>query len=339
MASYTRAEARDWTRERLVGAVNCTIPSFSSDLTRINEKAIRHDTRLAIEHGFVGSLAVSEVSITLPEYLDFMRIMKDEAGDRLVITHHASWNTLEQNIEALKGAEEAGAEFVLLSYPPAFYPESENDIYNYTKAICDATNLAVMIFPMYLWGFYSRIHPSDIPTSLIRRLIDDCPNLTAIKAEGGFPSIQSVIECDRLFGKEVVISMPIEGELIPLSQLMPIQLSATSDHEYYGPMIPKVMKLLREGDYDEATRIYWQLHAARKNKGAVAQQMHGGHFINRYVWKFQGWLQGYNGGPLRMPTQRIHDPQMISLRKGLIDAGLSPSMDPFREFFIGRNPM
>lgn len=339
MASYTRAEARDWTRERLVGAVNCTIPSFSSDLTRINEKAIRHDTRLAIEHGFVGSLAVSEVSITLPEYLDFMRIMKDEAGDRLVITHHASWNTLEQNIEALKGAEEAGAEFVLLSYPPAFYPESENDIYNYTKAICDATNLAVMIFPMYLWGFYSRIHPSDIPTSLIRRLIDDCPNLTAIKAEGGFPSIQSVIECDRLFGKEVVISMPIEGELIPLSQLMPIQLSATSDHEYYGPMIPKVMKLLREGDYDEATRIYWQLHAARKNKGAVAQQMHGGHFINRYVWKFQGWLQGYNGGPLRMPTQRIHDPQMISLRKGLIDAGLNPSMDPFREFFIGRNPM
>ena len=339
MASYTRAEARDWTRERLVGAVNCTIPSFSSDLTRINEKAIRHDTRLAIEHGFVGSLAVSEVSITLPEYLDFMRIMKDEAGDRLVITHHASWNTLEQNIEALKGAEEAGAEFVLLSYPPAFYPESEDDIYNYTKAICDATNLAVMIFPMYLWGFYSRIHPSDIPTSLIRRLIDDCPNLTAIKAEGGFPSIQSVIECDRLFGKEVVISMPIEGELIPLSQLMPIQLSATSDHEYYGPMIPKVMKLLREGDYYEATRIYWQLHAARKNKGAVAQQMHGGHFINRYVWKFQGWLQGYNGGPLRMPTQRIHDPQMISLRKGLIDAGLNPSMDPFREFFIGRNPM
>jgi 4-hydroxy-tetrahydrodipicolinate synthase len=54
--------------------------------------------------------------------------------------------------------------------------------------------------------------------------------------------------------------------------------------------------------------------------------------------KFQGWLQGYNGGPLRQPTQRIHDPQMLALRKGLIDAGLNPSMDPFRDFFIGRNP-
>ncbi|MDO6966145.1 dihydrodipicolinate synthase family protein [Rhizobium alvei] len=339
MASYKKNEARDWAREKLVGVINCTIPSFSNDLTRLNEKAIRHDTRLAIEHGFIGSLGVSEVSITLDEYIDFLAMMKDEAAHRLVITHHASWNTLEQNIEAIQKAEAAGAEFVLLSYPPAFYPESEDDIYNYTKAVCDATNLAVMIFPMFLWGFSPRIHASDIPASLIRRLIDDCPNLAAIKAEGGFPSIQSVIECDRLFGREVVISMPIEGELIPLSQIMPIQLSATSDHEYWGPLIPQVFNLLRNGEFDKATEIYWRMHPARKAKGLVAQQMHGGHFINRYVWKFQGWLQGYNGGPLRMPTQRIHDPQMLTLRKGLIDAGLNPSMEPFREFFIGRHPM
>lgn len=339
MARYTKDEARKWVRETLVGAVNCTIPSFSNDLTRINEAAIRHDTRLAIEHGFVGSLAVSEVSITLPEYIEFMRIMTAEAGNDLVIVHHASWNTLEQNIEAVQLAEKAGAEFVLLSYPPAFYPESEDDIYDYTRAICDATNLAVMLFPMFLWGFNSRVHPSDIPTSVMRRLIDDCPNVAAIKAEGGFPSIQSVIECHRLFGDEVVISMPIEGELIPLSQVMPLQLSATSDHEYWGPLIPQVMQHLRNGDYDAATEIYWRMHPARKAKGMVAQQMHGGFFINRYVWKFQGWLQGYNGGPLRMPTQRIHDPQMNALRKGLIDAGLSPSMEPFRDFFIGRHPM
>jgi len=39
-----------------------------------------------------------------------------------------------------------------------------------------------------------------------------------------------------------------------------------------------------------------------------------------------------------MPTQPIHDPRMAALHKGLLDAGLEPSMDPFREFFIGRNP-
>lgn len=338
MARYTREEAREWARENLVGVVNCTIPSFTGDLLRINEAAIRHDTRLAIEHRFAGTLAVSEVVISVPEYLDFQRIIKDEAGDRLLLVHHASWSTLEQNIEAVRGAEAAGAELVLLSYPPNFYPESEQDIYDYTKALCDATNLAVMLFPMYLWGFSPRVHPSDIPVSLLRRLIDDCPNVAAIKAEGGFPGIQSVIECDRHFGKEVVISMPIEGELIPLAQIMPIQFSATSDHEYYGPMIPQVFDLLRNGKYDEAAEIYWRLHPARKVKAGLAAALHGGAFINRQAWKFQGWLQGYNGGPLRQPTQRIHDAQMFALRKGLIDAGFEPSMDPFREFFVGRNP-
>lgn len=338
MPAYTRTEARDWAREKLVGAVNCTIPSFTADLRGINEQGIRHDIRLAQQHGFLGTLGVSEVSITLPEYLDFLRIVRDEAGDDFVVVHHGSWSTLEQNIEAVRGAEEAGADLVLLSYPPNFYPESEQEIYDYTKAVCDATNLAVMLFPMFLWGFSTRVHPSDIPTRLIRRLIDDCPNIAVIKAEGGFPSIQSAIECHRLFGDEVVISVPIESELIPLAQVMPIQLSATSDHEYFGPMIPRVMQLLREGKYDDATDIYWQLHPARKIKGGLAPGLNGGAFINRQAWKFQGWLQGYNGGPLRQPTQRIHDAQMRALRQGLIDAGLEPSMDPFREFFIGRNP-
>ncbi|MFJ8494510.1 hypothetical protein ACIRBZ_40145 [Streptomyces sp. NPDC094038] len=162
MARYTRAEAREWAREHLVGVVNCTIPSFTGDLRHINETAIRQDTRLAIEHGFAGALGVSEVAVQLPGYLDFLRIVKDDAGAEFLLTHHTGWSTLEQNIKAVKGAEEAGAELVLLSYPPNFYPESEQDVHDYTKAVCDATNLAVMLFPMFLWGFSPASTP---PTS------------------------------------------------------------------------------------------------------------------------------------------------------------------------------
>ncbi len=252
MASYTRKEARDWAREHLKGVINVIIPSFTSDLKGINEQAVRHDVRKQLEFGFDGALLVSEVAITLPEYRQFCQIAYDEAASRQMFFHHSSWSNLEQALEALKVAEDTGAEVVLLSYPPNFYPESEQDIYDYTKAICDATKLGVMLFPMYLWGFSPRIHPSDIPVSLIRRLLDDCPNIVSIKAEGGFPSIMGIVECYRHFGKEVVISCPIEGELAALGQLMPIELSATSDHEYYGPMIPRIFKLLQEKQYDEA---------------------------------------------------------------------------------------
>ena len=269
MAGYTKSESRDWAREKLVGAVNCTIPPFTNDLKRINEKAIRHDIRLAKEHGFVGSLGVSEIAITVPEYADFLRIAKDEAGDDFYIVHHASWSNLEENLEALKGAEQAGADLVLLTYPPNFYPETEQEVFDYTKAVCDATNLGVILFPMTIWNFSARIHPSDIPTRLVRRLIDEVPNVAVIKAEGGYPNVQYAIECHRLFGREVVISVPIEADLIPLSQVIPIQLSATSDHEYYGPVIPQVMQLLRDGKHDEATEIFWRLHPARKVKAGL----------------------------------------------------------------------
>ncbi len=59
-------------------------------------------------------------------------------------------------------------------------------------------------------------------------------------------------------------------------------------------------------------------------KSAAAAQLHGGTFVNRQAWKFPAWLQGYNGGPLRQPTQRVHDVQMQMLRQGLIDSGLAP---------------
>src|SRR6201993_3872579 len=272
MAAYTRTEAREWAREKLIGAVNCTIPSFTSDLKSINEAGIRHDIRLAKEHGFLGTLGVSEVTIPLPEYLEFLRIIRDEAGEDLVVVPPGSWSPLADNIEAVRGAEQAGADLVLLSYPPNFYPETEQEIYDYTKAVCDATDLAVILFPMYLWGFSPRIHPSDIPSRLIRRLLDDCPNIAVIKAEGGFPSIMGIIECHRLFGDEVVISCPIEGDFIPLAQVMPLHLTATSDHEYYGPMIPRIFRHLEAGEHDAATKLYWQIHPARKAKQAAAMQ-------------------------------------------------------------------
>lgn len=69
---------------------------------------------------------------------------------------------------------------------------------------------------------------------------------------------------------------------------------------------------------------------ARKARAALAAQLHGGAFINRQAWKFQAWLQGYNGGPLRQPTQRIHDAQMNALRRGLLDSGLEPTAAPTR---------
>jgi len=336
MASYHRNEAREWAMHNLKGVANVLHPSFSRDMKRLNEKGIRHDVNLCVEHGFSGTLLISEVAISLEEYRQFFELSNAESRGRIQLIHHASWNTFEDNIEAVRIAEANGAELVLLSYPPNFYPKSTQDIYDYTKAYCDATSLGVMLFPLPFWGF-DRLHPSDIDTALLRRLIDDCPNVVAIKAEGAMPSIMSTVECHRLFGKEVVVTNPLENEMIPLAQLMPMQFAGTSNYEYYGPMVPRIFKLLQAGEFDEATRLYWQLHPARKAHQAISVHLQQTLFIHRMLWKFDGWLNGYNGGPSRNPTMRMNEGQMNALRAGLTKSGIAVTSDPNEAFFVGRH--
>lgn len=334
MLPYTRANARDWARETLNGVASVTIPTMAADFRSLNEAAIRHDIRLAIEHGFVGTLACSEVAMSLGEYVRFCEIAADEAGERLFIVHHAVFNTLEDNIVAARAAERAGAQLMLLGYPPYFFPKSLEDVYAYTKALCDATDMAVMLFPIPTWGF-SRLHPSDLPVPLLRRLVDECPNVVAIKAEGGAPHVMAAIEVHRAFHNEVVISSPIEHEYVALSQIIPIPFSGTNFSAYFGPWLPKVHRLIQAGKYDEATEIFYKLDPARKAFYGVANA--GAGLINRMMWKYQGWLQGYNGGPLRHPTGRVYQRDMTLLRKGQEAAGMVPTADPDERFFIGRN--
>jgi 4-hydroxy-tetrahydrodipicolinate synthase len=79
------------------------------------------------------------------------------------------------------------------------------------------------------------------------------------------------------------------------------------------------------------------LHPARQVKHQV-MSVAGSNFAHRYVWKYMGWLHGFNGGPLRMPTMRIVPAQMQAMRSGVERAGLEPTKDSDSEFFVGRNP-
>jgi len=106
---YTRAEARDWAREHLSGVANTLIASYTNDLRDINEAAIRHDVRLEIEHGFMGFLTASETALTPEEYVRFVATAVDEAAGRAMVIHHASFDSLESNIEMACRAANAGA--------------------------------------------------------------------------------------------------------------------------------------------------------------------------------------------------------------------------------------
>jgi 4-hydroxy-tetrahydrodipicolinate synthase len=335
---YSRDEARAWARETMHGVANIVTPTFSTDLSTLNEAATRHDIRLEIEYGFWGTLMVSEVAVTLPEYAQFVAWGADEAKGRLHLIHHASFNSLEDNIAAVQMTQTRGAELVLLGYPPTFYPRSADDIYGYTRAFCDATDLGVILFPVPLWGF-ERIHPAaGFGPALIERLLDDCPNIVAIKAEGGMPTVGGFVDVYNRFHDRVIVIEPIEGNGLPLATLLDLQFMGTSNYEYYGAAVPRIFRMIREGRRDEAMDAYWTLYPARQATSAAMAVLAGSNFLHRMLWKYQGWLQGFNGGPLRAPTMRLVDRQMKPLRQALIASGFEIDAPDDAEFFVGRNP-
>lgn len=338
MPQYKKADARAWARQHLVGCSAVTIPSYSADLKRLNERGIRHDIERTVALGFSYTLLCSEVAITAEENAQFTAIARDTAGGQLGLFFHAAFGTLADNIEAVALAEKAGADLVLLSYPSTFWPTSEQEIYDYTKALCDATQLGVMLFPIPTWGF-ERVHPAGMSLALMRRLVKDCPNVVAIKSEQGFPLPAGICEMYHHFRDEVVISCPIEADAIPLMSLMKLQFSGTSNTQWMGYYYPKAFELARSGRWEEAMQMYWKVNPARQaNTAASAASAPAIGSLNRTQWKYQDWLAGFNGGPLRAPMLRIPDRFMKSLRQALAASGCEVTSDPDSAFMVGRHP-
>ena len=338
MPQYKKADARAWARQHLVGCSAVTIPSYSADLKRLNERGIHHDIERTVALGFSYTLLCSEVAITAEENAQFTAIARDTAGGQLGLFFHAAFGTLADNIEAVALAEKAGADLVLLSYPSTFWPTSEQEIYDYTKALCDATQLGVMLFPIPTWGF-ERVHPAGMSLALMRRLVKDCPNVVAIKSEQGFPLPAGICEMYHHFRDEVVISCPIEADAIPLMSLMRLQFSGTSNTQWMGDYYPKAFELARSGRWEEAMQMYWKVNPARQaNTAASAASAPAIGSLNRTQWKYQDWLAGFNGGPLRAPMLRIPDRFMKSLRQALAASGCEVTSDPDSAFMVGRHP-
>lgn len=338
MASYKRSDARAWAREHLVGCSAVTNPSYSADLSKLNELGIRHDIELAKKLGYSYTLLCAEVAITPEENAQFTSWARESGGKDFGLFFHAAFGTLAENIRAVKLAEKAGADIVLLSYPPQFWPTTEQEIYDYTKQFCDATDLAVMLFPIPLWGF-ERVHPAGMSVEFVRRLLKDCPNIVAIKSEQGFPLPAGICEMYHHFREEVVISCPIEGDAIPLMSLMKLQFSGTSNTQWMSDYYPRAFALARKGEWEAAMDLYWKVNPARNANGAAAQSYAGGTgVLNRTMWKYQDWLAGFNGGPLRAPAMRVPDRFMKQLRQGLIASKLPVTDDPDSQYIVGRFP-
>ena len=338
MPEYTPTDARAWALENLVGCCGCVLPTFTSDLSTLNEAAIRHDVDMERGLGMRAVLVVSEGGTTLAEYRRLLEIVSDAASDLIVVVQ-ASQPTWDLQQLTIEWGAELGADLVLPSYPMTFYPRTLDELYEASKAMIDRSALGVLLFAIDQWNF-ARLHPAAFPVQLLERLAADCGMLVGIKNEIGLPYTGGMDDVFRLLGDQIVVTDPMESNAPIWIRHYGMKYMGTSNYEAFGPRIPRMLELLGDpATWDEGMDLYWRNTPVRRaNSATVSPVVATTGMVPRSIWKYQGWLNGFNGGPLRGPLARINAAQMGMIRKAAVDAGLDVTEDPDEAFWVGRNP-
>jgi len=339
MTKYKIGEARTWALESLRGCAGCIQPTFTDALDELNEQAIRFDVQREKEIGMAGLLIVSECGTTPSEFEEFTRIVVDEAGDDLVTILQVSEPTLDDSVAAAVMGSEVGVDLLMPSYPLYFNPASLDDVYKFTKRIGDTSGLGLIIFALDQWNF-GRLHPAGFPISLLERMVEDIPQVVAIKNEVGGPGVGGIAAVFERFKGRVVVTDPLEFNAPAWIANYGMSFMGTSNYEWLGSTVPTMLKLLSKPDtWDAGMELYWRMAPARRAHAAVCTPLVANSgLVPRMHWKYQGWLNGFNGGPIRQPHMRISAAQMGTLRNAAIASGLDVTSDDDSLFYTGRNP-
>jgi 4-hydroxy-tetrahydrodipicolinate synthase len=333
---YEREEAKSWAREKMRGVCNVVMPTFTSDLRQLNAAAIRHDVRRSAELGFWGSLLASECGATKEEMREFIEIAATERASGYHLVLHGSFDTFEDTLEMCRVAESCGCAAVLLSFPLTFYPRTADDIVEYVTAVSRATTLGIIVFAIGFWGF-RRLHPSAFPPDAMAK-IARLDTVIALKYECGHPGTGGMVEVQKRLGRDLVITDPFEHNSPAWVDAYKMQWMGTSYYNYFGDRVPRYFALMQGGRWEEAMDIYWALQPGREAYQTLRGTIIGASLVHRLAWKYMEWLNGFNGGPIRMPHMRLNGGQMGTLRDGAAHSGLEVTDAPDDLFFVGRNP-
>lgn len=333
---YSRSEIKERARADWFGACNVTMPSFTSDFRSLNEAAIRHDVAHSAALGFWGTLVASECGTTVDEYIRFLELAADAAPAGFRLVSHLSFGTTEELDRVLDASTELGIEAGLLAYPQELFPTSPKDIVEWTSAVSERSDLALILFAVMTWGFRS-LSPTGFPHEAIAEMAK-LETAAAVKYEASPPGILSgLADVLRLCGDDIIVQCPMESTAPAIIDWFGCRWIGTSGYEAFGDRVPTFFRQLHDGEWDKGMGTFYSFQAAREAKGAWSATWGGANLIHRNGWKYLGWLQGFSGGLLRMPQMRLQPKTMAQLRGGLAASGYDLPADD-GDFVTGRFP-
>jgi 4-hydroxy-tetrahydrodipicolinate synthase len=334
---FTRREAKSWARKHYVGLEGSLMPSFTPDLERLDEEAIRWDVNYYHRHGMFSVLAATEsTSMTMAERQEFLRIACDEARGKIMISMPLLLDTFEQDVALMRYFEKVGGHHVLLGCPVQFHPDNEEDVFQTMKAACEATGLCMDIYPAARFDL-ERFGHGTLSLDIIRRLAD-LDTVVGLKV-GNLNPPNYAAQVFQAVGKQLLVNDPLDHAWA---------FTCSAGQQWAGAMgydmwqtqddhrAVRMFNHFRAGQIDEAMKIYWAIEPIRRASWALHGRVSSSGLYPFLSFKYQQFLVGGNGGMLRQPIHRLHSAEAAALRDAVIAGGLKPYEGSLEEFFVGR---
>ena len=345
LAPRADSPQRVWAKANLRGLMNLFLPTFREDGRTLDEDAIRHDVRHAIAQGFSGTLPM--INWTLPgdpRWMQFHRILIDEAGDDLPVHGIIASGKVESDLRLLGALEELGTQLVLLA--STFPADSSADqLHDLMAQRITATQLPVMLYAATGRRAFPALGPAGQPLDVYDR-IADLDNVVAVKISQPVSLTSTMQLCQRLGDR---LSMgPVNLDFLPLlARHFDISWSGQWNAEAVQtpaqPIGNRWLAASAAGDMAQVDSLARQIQPALSHFFAMQAPVirAGGHpwQHNRYYQ----WLSGGNGG-LLPPDPHAPDGAIpvldararAAMRAAYRASGLEPTDAPEEQFVVGR---
>ena len=335
---YTRKEAKAWAREHYRGLEGTLMPSFTSDLSALDEEGIRQDVDYYVRHGMFSIFcAVESTAMTMVERLQFLRIVCSEARGRIHVSCPVLLDTFRDDIALLREFARMGGTHTLLGCPVQFFPASEQDIYEALKAVCESVDLCVDLYPAARFDL-ERFGNGTLSVSVMDRLAD-IDNLVAVKV-GNLNPPNYTAHVFKAVGDRLLVNDPLDQAWAFTTTHCGQQWAGAMGYDMWQTMddqrTVRMFDHFRAGQLDEAMKIYWAIEPVRRASWAVHARYSGAGLYPFLMFKYQQFLVGGNGGMLRQPIHRAHTGDLHVLRSGLEASGINPYGGSIEEFYVGR---
>jgi 4-hydroxy-tetrahydrodipicolinate synthase len=270
------------------GSYTVTITPFTEDGSAIDVEAWKGFLDWQLEVGVPGIIVLGTTGEFLTVSDEERRLLVGTAiehvAGRIPVLVGAMNASTARAVRNAREAEELGADGLMI-LPPYYYTPTEDEIFGYYRAICEAVSLPIML---YNNPVTSNV---DMSAKLVGRLTRAFENIRYIKeASMDVGRVYDVVE-----ETEGVMNV-FAGERIVES----FMLGAVGYVNPYGNYIPRasagLWTLLTAGRIDEARRIERYIHAF----DAVIAAGHPTYGHQCYSKRLAGWT-GHPMGPVRPP--------------------------------------